>query len=237
VFGTADDKRIEVYNQKPGVTLSTRTVNDDRLATKFDGIEITGTKRYSRNWTMLAGYTYSFTTVERTSLSNPNNALVNADGESGGRRHNFKVSGSYEFPYQIVFGANYRISTGLPVTRTVQLVTCSATVTTDCTNQNLTVNAEPRGSALLPALGTIDLRAGRIFKMQSRGQVELTMDVYNLTNANTPYDARTGTGLTTVRYEGAATGATTSIPTFLSPTGILGPRIIRFNVTYWFGAK
>jgi hypothetical protein len=237
VFGTADDKRIEVYSQNPGVTLSSRTVNDDRLATKFNGIEITGTKRYSQNWTMLAGYTYSFTTVERTSLSNPNNAFVNADGESGGRRHNFKVSGSYEFPYQIVFGANYRISTGLPVTRTVQLVTCSATVTTDCTNQNLSVNAEPRGSVLLPALGTIDLRAGRIFKMQSRGQVELTMDVYNLTNANTPYDVRTGTGLTTVRYEGAATGATTSIPTFMSPVAILGPRIIRFNVTYWFGAK
>ena len=236
-FNTADDTRIEVFSQNPGVTLSSRTVNDDRLATKFNGIEITGTKRYSNNWTMLAGYTYSHTTVERTSLSNPNNAFVNAEGESGGRRHNFKVSGSYEFPYQIVFGANYRISSGLPVTRTLQLVTCSATVTVDCVNQNLTVNAEPRGSVELPALGTIDLRAGRMFRMESRGQLELSMDVYNLTNANTPYDVRTGSTLTTVRYEGAATGATTQIPTFLSPTAILGPRIIRLNVTYWFGAR
>jgi hypothetical protein len=237
VFGTADDKTIEVYSQNPGVTLSTRTVNDDRLATKYNGIEITGTKRYSKGSTVLAGYTYSHTTVERTSLSNPNNALVNADGESGGRRHNFKVSGSYEFPYQIVFGANYRIASGLPITRTVTLVTCSATVTTDCVNQNLTVNAEPRGSVELPALGTIDLRAGRMFTMANRGQLELTMDVYNLTNANTPYQVRAGTGLTTVRYAADPTSPTSQIQTFMSPTQILGPRIIRLNVTYWFGAR
>jgi hypothetical protein len=61
------------------------------------------------------------------------------------------------------------------------------------------------------------------------------MDVYNVTNANTVFDVRTGTGLTNVRYANNPSEPITQIATFLSPTGALGPRIIRFNVTYWFG--
>jgi hypothetical protein len=60
------------------------------------------------------------------------------------------------------------------------------------------------------------------------------MDVYNLTNANTPYAVRTGSTLTDVRYAGDPNSPVTQIPSFLSPTGFLGPRIIRFNVTYSF---
>jgi hypothetical protein len=63
---------------------------------------------------------------------------------------------------------------------------------------------------------------------------EFDMDVYNLTNANTTYAIRNGTGLTNVRQNGDAASPITQIATFLSPTGVLGPRIIRFNVTYWF---
>jgi hypothetical protein len=59
--------------------------------------------------------------------------------------------------------------------------------------------------------------------------------VYNVTNANTIYNVRTGTGETNVRYANDPTQPVTRIATFLSPTGALGPRIIRFNVTYWFG--
>jgi hypothetical protein len=236
-FNTEDDQMIEVYSQNPGITLSSRTVNDDRLAQRYKGIEIVGTKRYNRNFTMLGGYTYSRTTVERTSLSNPNNAFVNAGGESGGRRHNFKISGSYQLPYRIVVGANYKIASGLPITRTVGLITCTATVTTNCVNQNLTVNAEPRGSVELEPLGQLDFRVGhRLYLGAQRNEVELTFDVYNATNANTPYNVNTGTGLRTVNYAGVP-GDTRQIQTFLSPNAILGPRIVRFNITYWFGAR
>ena len=63
------------------------------------------------------------------------------------------------------------------------------------------------------------------------------MDVYNLTNANTIYDVRMGSGVTNIRVNGDATAPVTQIQTFLSPTGVLGPRIIRFNVTYQFGGQ
>jgi carboxypeptidase family protein/TonB-dependent receptor-like protein len=229
-----DNIALNVYSQNPGAVTSQVTVNDDRLAVYYDGIEATVEKRFSRGWTVLGGYTYSHTRVDLTSLSNPNNVFVNAKGESGGRRHQLKVNGSYTLPYQIVTGVEYRVQSGLPITRTLNVQQCTATVTTNCVNQNnLSVNAEERGSVLLPVLGTLDVRAGRFFNM-GKNRIEATMDVYNLTNANTTYDVRTGTGRTNVRFANDPTQPQTGIQTFLSPTGVLGPRIIRFNITYWF---
>jgi hypothetical protein len=229
----ADNAPLTVYSLNPGAVTSPVTVNDDRLSVYFDGIETTVEKRFSRGWTVLGGYTYSHTKVDLTSLSNPNNVFVNAKGEAGGRRHQLKINGSYTLPYQIVTGVEYRVQSGLPITRTFSVQNCSATVTTNCANQVGNVNAEPRGSELLPVLGSLDVRAGRFFST-GKHRVEATMDVYNLFNANTTYDVRTGTGRTNVRYANDPTRPTTGIQTYLSPTGVLGPRIIRFNITYWF---
>jgi hypothetical protein len=238
VRGTADDQTLTVYNQNTGVTLVTNQVNDDRVSVRYNGIELIGNKRYANGLTFLAGYTFSHEYQELPSLSNPNAAYVNAAGISGGRRHNFKAIGSYMFPYRITFGANFRISSGLPITRNYTVPACSATVLTDCLSQGgnngTNVNAEERGSVELPALATLDMRAGRIFNLSGQ-RVEVSMDVYNVMNANTTYSVRQGTGLTNVRYANDPTQPQTQIATFMSPTGVLGPRIIRFNVTYWFG--
>jgi hypothetical protein len=234
--GTADDQTLTVYSLNPGFTeVSDLNVNDDRLGQRYNGLEFVATKRYGRGTTLLAGYTYSRETVKRTSLANPNSALVNADGLSGGRRHNFKASGSATLPYRIVFGANLLWSSGLPITRTVSIGGCTGSVTTGCLRQgSQTVNAEPRGSIELPARYQIDLRLGRLFDVGGR-RFELGVDAYNLTNANTVYAVRTGTGLTNVRYAGDASQPVTQIATFNSPTAALGPRIIRLNLTFWFG--
>jgi hypothetical protein len=230
----ADNKDLTVYSLPTTSVTNPVTVNDDRLAVHYDGLEATLEKRFSHGWTVLGGYTYSRTHVELTSLSNPNNAFVNATGESGGRRHQLKVNGSYTLPYQIVTGVEFRIQSGLPITRTYGVPRCTGTVTTNCVVQNnLTVNAEPRGSELLPVLSTLDVRAGRFFTFGTH-RVEATMDVYNLTNANTTYSVRTGSSRTNIRVAGDPSAPQTPIQTFLSPTGVLGPRIIRFNFTYWF---
>jgi hypothetical protein len=234
---TSDDQMLTVYALRPGFSeLDELTINDDRLGLEYNGIELVGTKRYSNGVTLLAGYTYSNQHQEFTSLETPNQGRVNSDGLSGGRRHNFKASGSAMLPYRIVFGANAMWASGLPITRTFGVPGCTTTVTTGCLPQGgETVNAEPRGTVELPARYQIDLRFGRLFRVGGR-KFELGMDVYNLTNANTIFSVRQGTGLTNIRYANDPTEPVTQIPTFMSPTGILGPRIIRFNLTYWFGS-
>jgi hypothetical protein len=85
----------------------------------------------------------------------------------------------------------------------------------------------------LDTLPTLDLRLGKMFRFGAN-QIEVDLDMFNITNENPVYDVRTGSNRQTVRVGG--TGETRVIPQFMSPTGILGPRIFRFNVTYRFGA-
>jgi len=236
IAGTGDDAPLTVYNQNAGVINSTKTINDDRLANRYDGLDLIVTRRFEDGWTLLAGYTYSHQEVDLTSLANPNNALVNASGVSGGRRHNFKASGSYTLPHKVLVAANFRLQSGLPITRTWTIPTCSAAITTNCTRQNVTVNAEPRGSVELGTLPTLDLRAGRFFDFRN-DRVELSVDFYNMTNANTIFNVRTGTGTTGIRVNGDPAQPITQITTFLSPTQFLAPRVVRFNVTYTFNRR
>ena len=74
--------------------------------------------------------------------------------------------------------------------------TCSATVLTNCIsttgNASNLVNTEPRGSEELPALSTLDLRAGRVFRLGGQ-RFDLSVDCYNVTNANTVWQVRTNT--------------------------------------------
>jgi hypothetical protein len=61
------------------------------------------------------------------------------------------------------------------------------------------------------------------------------VDAYNATNANTVFGVRTNTGPATIRVDGDPAAPPTQIPAFLSPTQILAPRVIRFNISYEFG--
>ena len=227
--GTSDDGTITVYNMKLPTIPSVQILgNDDRLAQRYKGLELTASKRYSDNWTMIAGYTWSRTEVDATNVTTPN-ALINAQGRAGiDRAHNFKLTGSYLLPWDLLVGGNLRWLSGEPITRTIGIPGLNQNP-----NGNVTVNAEPRGSDLLPSLLTIDVRAGKIFRIGAQ-QFQFDVDIYNLSNENTIYAVRTNTGRTTARYAADPNGAQVTFPMYGSPTNVLGPRILRFNVSYKF---
>jgi len=58
------------------------------------------------------------------------------------------------------------------------------------------------------------------------------VDIYNLSNANTVWEVRTLTGRFNALEGGDPAGALLNHPQFLSPTQILGPRIVRLGVSY-----
>jgi hypothetical protein len=66
-------------------------------------------------------------------------------------------------------------------------------------------------------------------------ELEADVDIYNLTNSNAIWDVRTLTG--TIPVTDYTTSQTVRIAQFNSPIGVLGPRIIRFNVVYRFGQR
>lgn len=230
VSGTADDTSITVFAEKtPTVPSLTGPANDNRGNQTYHGVEFTASKRYSNRWTMVGGYTFSRTTLNGTTTITSPNSFININGRSSiDRAHNFKLTGSYLLPWDVLVGANLRAQSGQPYTRVLNVTGLPQAV------NGFNVNAEPRGKYLLPWLATADLRVGKVFRFGAN-EFEADMDVYNLTNSFAIFTVRSGTGLQTVTD--FTTGQSVRIAQFNSPTGVLGPRIIRFNVSYKFGQR
>ncbi len=242
VAGTPDDTSLTVFAEKtPTLPSLTGPATDNRANQTYHGLELTATKRYSNRWTMVVGYTFSRTTVDLAGLNNNSvtsvlgtsitspNSLINQTGRSSiDRAHNFKLTGSYLLPWDVLVGGNLRAQSGQPYTRVLNVTGLPQSV------NGFNVNAEPRGRYLLPSLTTADVRVGKVFRMGTH-EFEADMDIYNVTNSNAVFNVRTTTGLQTVTD--FTTGQSVRIPQFNSPIGVLGPRILRFNVSYKFGTR
>jgi hypothetical protein len=230
VAGTADDGTFQFYNRTSTAVNQTFFTNDPTFRQTYNGIEITGTKRMSNRWQMLMGYTYSQTRQEGVSVStNPNN-LINAEGpvtgQTGDRPHQFKVTGTYILPWwDIGFAANMNRQSGAVITRSIN--------TAQTVGGNTAVNVEPLGSYRLPTRTAADLRFFKTANFGTRS-LELSVDLHNITNTNTYWDARSLGGTINLRQNGDPTGAINTVPQFGSPAQVFGPRNIRFNAALRF---
>ena len=228
--GTADDGTFQFYNRTSTAVNQTYFTNDRNKRQTYNGIEITGTKRMSNNWQMLMGYTYSQTRQEGVSVNtNPNN-LINVEGpvtgQTGDRPHQFKMTGTYITPwYGIGVGGNLNSQSGAVITRQIQVA--------QTVGGNSTVNVEPLGSYRLPSRASADLR---VFKSATFGRraLDVSVDFHNITNTNTYWDARTLGNTINLRQNGDPNGTVNTVAQFGSPSQVIGPRNIRFNVAFRF---
>jgi hypothetical protein len=127
----------------------------------------------------------------------------------------------------VSIAANFRSLSGIPYTRQVTGVRLTASGTTS-------VNVEPAGSHRLDSLSTLDLRAVKVFRLAANRSIEGSVDFYNVTNANTVWDVRTGSGTLTFLQGGDPNGTKNVLAQFGSPASVIAPRIIRFNVAFRF---
>jgi hypothetical protein len=230
VLGTADDGTFRFYNRNVGGTNLTHFTNDPTFRQTYKGLEITGTKRMSNRWQMLMGYTYSQTRQKGLSVNTNPNALINADGpvtgQTGDRPHQFKVTGTYILPwYDIGFAGNLNRQSGAVITRSIN--------TALTVGGNTAVNVEPLGSYRLPTRTSGDLRFFKTFIFGARS-LEMSVDVHNVANTNTYWDARSLGGTINLRQNGDPNGAINTVPQFGSPSQCYGPRNARFNAAFRF---
>lgn len=237
VMGTADDATFQFYNRTSTALNQTYFTNDRSYRQTYKGLEVTATKRMSNRWQMVVGYTYSRSRVKGFSVNIDPNLLLNVtgplagqntnfNGQIGDRPHQFKMTGTYVLPfYDIGVAANLNSQSGVPITRQLAV---AKTV-----GGNSTVNVEPLGSYRLPHRTSGDVR---IFKTQHFGSrsLEASVDFNNVTNVNTPWDARTLGGTINLRQNGDPAGTVNTLPQFASPSQIFGPRNVRFNVAFRF---
>jgi hypothetical protein len=219
--GTADDgsygffQRISAANRR-------LITNDRAVLQSFKGLEISGTKRFSDRWQMLAGIGFSKNRQDHSSVDTSPNLLINADGNittANNADHpvGFKLSGMYILPWHdVILSGNVRSGSGGPVTRQISRSLAIGSAET--------INLEPLGNTRLDPLTVMDLRLGKLFKLANNRSFEATIDFDNLMNADTTWGVRTLTPATA--FTDPTTGTRQTLQQFLSPTQILVPRTI-----------
>lgn len=220
--GTADDgPPIQGFNLDPAV-LARPTLN---LVQNFPGeadfynIELTATKRLSNRWSLLGGFSYRWNYDLANEYAGNNlrsadyvavnpNELINTDKG----RYNFtgwaiKLNGTWESPWWgLSLSPSLRHGAGQPFGRTI-----NATMNYG-TQRILT---EPIDSRRQSNVTLVDVRVEKVIKLGGARRAAGFLDFYNLTNANPEENLIWG-----------------SAATFLQPTVIVGPRIVRFGVKF-----
>jgi hypothetical protein len=196
-LNTPDDgAALTVFNKtNPGHEFLLFT-NPSNAFRDYNGFQLIGTKRYSRNWQAQVSYTWSHSrgTVDNRSSTNSGgggtqglgqtgaytdpNHFINANGDS---RFDFtnqvKMDGTYRVP---AFGgfnvsAIYRYTTGLAWGRTASI--------RGLTQGSETVRIEPLGTRRTDPIKLLDFRVEKTFPIMSQQrQVGVYLDLFNLTN-------------------------------------------------------
>ncbi len=229
IVGTADDSTYSFFQRISAANPSLIT-NDPTLVQSYKGLELTATKRLSNRWQLLAGYTLSKNKQTGYSADISPNLLINNNGNitnasNADRPNQFKMTGMYILPWHdVIFSGNFTSQQGPPVTRAISRSLAIGA--------SQTILLEPLGSTRLDVLNKIDIRFGKLLRFENSRSLELTLDLDNLTNSATVWQVRTLTPATA--FTDPTTGVRATLPQFLSPAQILGPRTAVLRVAFKF---
>jgi len=217
--------KVPVYITGPGVPKPTFRVltNLPGYSQKYDGVELTATKRMSHNWMLRANATWNNWTESCSSESNPNptSFIGNCPGgqvavRSAGSgafsnvfinsRWNFNVTGTYQLPLDFNLGASLVGRQGYP-SPWRDRVSGGALANTYGFNR-VDVVLQPYGETRFGNLYELDLRAAKDFRFFNRVGLTLSGDLFNATNKHTILQRQTliettsaSTGLNNLRAD------------------------------------
>jgi len=204
------DRTIQVYNQtNPGDSFYLTTNRD--VKTNYKALIFEFKKRLSHNWQLNGSLTLSRSRIYPVGYSDKND-LINMYGVPGNydREYQFKISGTYIFPYGIMFSAYFAHEQGRPFNRTIPVYLDQG---------RRTIAAEPRGSQRYPSQTYLDLRLEKEFRLYKQMRVKFLIDVWNIFNAD-------------YYYWVASTNAETDA--YLAPGGITLPRRAQLGIRFVF---
>jgi hypothetical protein len=213
---------VTVYNLDRTLSSANNTVRDNEsyLDTEYKGIEFTASKRFSRNWQMVAGLTFGKNeggVTNGNDLNDPNvtarpRGIIGNDSSVG-----FRLSGSYRLPYDISIAGSMIANDGYPVVSTYAVSRAVASrAGVSLTRSSQTVTLSDRGEERYPNVTMFDVRFSRAFRFGSRSLTP-QLDLFNLGNADTIVSRNSSVG-----------------SSYLQPREILSPRIIRVGFSLNF---
>ena len=191
LINSVTNQPITLYNLNPAdVGLSNYLItNIPELGTNhYNGLEFTVTKRMSKGWQVMAGYTLqqqkgTYTRGLTDDFNNPNNeinrknSILNYDATQM-----FKVLSNYTFPKSFAVGLNYQHYTGYPLDPNNGPPTA---VFENLNQGQVSVIGETIGNIRLPNVNIVNLRLSRPTHLGDRFNLEPIVDLFNIGNANT----------------------------------------------------
>lgn len=223
-------QQVTIYNLDPALVSAQNNVRDnqDFLDTRYRGIEFTAAKRMS-TWQMVAGLTIgqnrggvNATGGQSNSndLNDPNWTATGTDGIIGSDSNvAFRLSGSYKFPWDINVAGSMIANSGYPYLSSIVVTRAQAAqwgLPVQLTRASQTVLLSERGDERFDNVTMVDLRVSKSFRFGSRS-ITPEINVFNLGNADTATNI--------IQTVGA---------TYLRPSEILSPRIIRVGLVFNF---
>jgi hypothetical protein len=205
-----------VYYQIPFQIPAASNLTNQDYYRNFNGLEATARKRLSHRWLMNASLGLNSSVVHYPgpqSYEDPTTIAFadNAPASSLNSRWVGKLSGMYSFPWGINASAFLNARDGYILIRTIQSPTRTGSL------GRVNVPLKKYGEERYPTMFMADVRVEKWFKF-GRTQVALSLDVFNLTNANTIQDQETRQNITAAN----------------NVFSILAPRVARFGVRFKF---
>ena len=188
--GTADDgaaiAAFDLAQNYRGLTPINQTINVDRGDSDYHTFEITGTKRMSNRWSLLASYGYTKSYDQASAIQgnsirgnglvvNPNDEIQTDNGRFVYTRSTVKLNGTWNSPWwDISFSPLVRYQQGIPFGRTF---------TSTLSYGSVRFLAEPLGTRRQDTILITDLRVEKTHQFSGRN-ISVFFDLYNMFNAN-----------------------------------------------------
>ncbi len=214
VVGTADDGGAVTYYDYAAAYagaafVQNKDVNTSGFRNLYHNIELAAQKRLSNRWQLVGSFLATYTDMWRNGVPQDPNA-AGFQPKSKYWEWGFKLSGSYELPWQIQAAAMFTSQSGAVWAR-------EARFTTGLTRlSEVILLMEDAAARRLPAQNILNLRLEKRQKI-GPGTAAIQLDFFNVTNTNVEL------GVT------ARSGAN-----FNKITSIVPPFVAKFGVTYSF---
>jgi hypothetical protein len=215
-----------VYFQRTAALPTASTLRNYEYYRNYNGIEVTGRKRFTHRWLMNSSFTFNRTRFfypniddfsATTTTGDPTNYEMqngrDSSGTSGinGPRWILKVSGMYALPWGMSAAGFFNAREGIQFNRTIQSPNRTGSLGT------VNVNIDPQGTRHLEPYKQVDVHLDKTFRFDKR-RFSFNVDVFNALNAATAL--------------GRITRQDASNANFV--TTILAPRVARFGLKVTF---
>ncbi|MFC1611939.1 hypothetical protein ACFL6C_13335, partial [Myxococcota bacterium] len=169
---------------------------------RYHGLQVQLNKRFSRNWQMLASYTWSLTegtqgTIVSVAFDRPRMREYEFGYLPQDVRHVVKIHGSYRFPHGIVAGGRFRYRSGYPVNRGIfnnffnDYADRRAPRGFDVEEESGSMLRQLDDQLRIPDRLIMGLRLMWQLEELVDHKVDVIVDVFNMLNLRTPVDVET----------------------------------------------